>query len=378
MTREAKGTRKPHVVIIGTRGYPNYYGGFETAVRYIAPALADAGWRVTVYGRAGGSSLTRGAADGRVEVKETWGIDSKSLSTLSYGLSACLHAAVRRPQVALVMNVANGYWLPILRLAGVPAIVNVDGLEWLRDKWGRFAKLVFRGGAMMSARLAPKLIADARAIQQYWGDHYNRELVFIPYGAEERGPLEVPLGLHRRAYVLFVARFVAENTVEEFFQAAELIASECDVVIVGSSGYTSELDDRAQRLDERHASVRWLGHVANDDLLHALWQNCGAYFHGHSVGGTNPALVQAMMLGAPILARDTIYNREVLGESAIGFVEPDGFSIAKRLARVLQDAELQAIESRRVSERARAEYSWKRVTDAYEETARSLLRDGRD
>ena len=251
MTREAKGTRKPHVVIIGTRGYPNYYGGFETAVRYIAPALADAGWRVTVYGRAGGSSLTRGAADGRVEVKETWGIDSKSLSTLSYGLSACLHAAVRRPQVALVMNVANGYWLPILRLAGVPAIVNVDGLEWLRDKWGRFAKLVFRGGAMIPARLAPKLIADARAIQQYWGDHYNRELVFIPYGAEERGPLEVPLGLHRARLRVVRCSFRRREHGQGAFQAAELIASECDVVIVGSSGHTSELDDRAQRLDGR-------------------------------------------------------------------------------------------------------------------------------
>ena len=133
----------PSVAIIGTRGYPSYYGGFETAVRNLAPYLADRGWAVTVYGRPGATKLDDSTRDGRVRVIETWGIETKSLSTLTFGMTAALHAAREKPDVALVMNCANGYWLPLLRRAGIPTVMNVDGIEWDRAKWGRLAKWMF-------------------------------------------------------------------------------------------------------------------------------------------------------------------------------------------------------------------------------------------
>ena len=116
------------VVIIGTRGYPSYYGGFETAVRKLAPFLVDQGWDVTVYGRLGSTKDTDPEFDRRVKTITTWGVETKSVSTLSYGLTASLDASRKRPDVALVMNVANGYFLPLLRARGIPTLVNVDGI----------------------------------------------------------------------------------------------------------------------------------------------------------------------------------------------------------------------------------------------------------
>jgi glycosyltransferase involved in cell wall biosynthesis len=371
-----RATRRPRVAIIGTRGYPSFYGGFETAVRHIAPALADAGWDVVVYGRAG-VALDATQADGRIVSRITRGIESRSLSTLTYGLSAVLDVLLRRVDVALVMNVANGYWLPLLRLGGIPAAVNVDGIEWERAKWGRLARLVFLWGAKLTALTANELISDAVAIADYWNKKFGRSSVFIPYGAEEVEPLPVPLGLERRQYVLVVARFVPENTIVEFFQAVSSFADERDVVIVGSSGYGGELDAMAKRLAEQHRRVRWLGHVADDALLYALWQHAGVYFHGHSVGGTNPALVQAMALGAPILALDTVYNREVLGAEHQHFVQADGGAIAEAVNGLIADPSEQEQLSAQGVARAHTDYTWKAVSASYESVLRRLLRPAR-
>jgi glycosyltransferase involved in cell wall biosynthesis len=202
------------VAIIGTRGYPSYYGGFETAVRKLAPYLVDHQWDVTVYGRSADTPLDPNL-DLRVEVVTTPGIENKSLSTLSYGFTACLHAAWRKPNVALVMNVANGFWLPLLALRGIPTVVNVDGIEWERAKWGRFAKFVFRLGARLTARFGTVLIADSKEIARRWQADFSRSSLFIPYGGDEGVErLDREPFTHRR-YVLAVARFVPENTVPE-------------------------------------------------------------------------------------------------------------------------------------------------------------------
>jgi glycosyltransferase involved in cell wall biosynthesis len=137
------------------------------------------------------------------------------------------------------------------------------------------------------------------------------------------------------------------------------------VILVGSDGQHGMFDQEASRLDRGFENVHWLGHVSDDSLLHALWQNCGVYFHGHSVGGTNPALVQAMALGAPIVARDTEFNREVLGDSA-PMVRPVASEIERAVLRLMSDEEAGRSQSRLNLERARELYSWESVCQAYE------------
>lgn len=365
-------TRRPTVAIVGTRGYPSYYGGFETAVRKLAPYLANQGWEVIVYGRDKTERLDDPARDDRVRTISTRGMESKSLSTLSYGLTASVDAAFRRkPDVALVMNVANGFFLPFFKARGIPTLVNVDGIEWDREKWGRLAKAVFRTGARLTAKYGDELIYDAKAIAAVWGNEFGRDGTFIPYGGDEPGDLPVPLGLVHRGYALVVARFVPENTVPEFIDAAAVIAKKYPVVIVGSSGYGGELDERVRDLAEKEENVRWLGHVSDDELLFALLKHAGTYFHGHSVGGTNPALVQAIACGAPVVARDTVYNREVLGDEGT-FVEPYPEAIARGVLGMLENPSSQLRAEENALRRSHADYTWEIVCARYEDALRRL------
>lgn len=363
------------VAIIGSRGYPSYYGGFETLVRRLSPYLADCGWDVTVYGRDGTTDLTGGEHDPRVRSVTTVGIETRTLSTLSYGLSSVAHAAWKRPDVAFVMNVANGYWLPLLKARRIPTLVNVDGIEWERAKWSRQAKAVFRTGASLTARFGDQLVYDSQALGERWQAEFKRDGVFIPYGGtipEKSAPRNE---LESGSYALMVARFVPENSIEEFFAAAELLSHRWTVVIVGSSGYGGEFDNRAESLSAGSDRIHWLGHINDDKYLFSLFEHAGVYFHGHSVGGTNPALVQAMACGAPVVARDTAFNREVLGEAGV-FVEPESSAIARQLEIVLGDQALQANLRAKVLQRQGAAYTWEGVCATYEKTLRAMSRHG--
>lgn len=359
------------MAIIGTRGYPSYYGGFETAVRKLAPFLADSGWDVTVYGRKNVKTDDRDR-DRRVRVVTTGGIENKSLSTLSFGLTSCLHAMWTRPDVALVMNVANGFWLPLLALRGIPTVINVDGIEWERAKWGRLAKAVFRLGAKLTARFGNVLVADSKEIARRWQLDFSRSSLFIPYGGEA-GTTESRVDtLPHRGYVLAVARFVPENTIPEFLEAARRLATDHDVVIVGSSGYGGPLEDAVRLLVDENPKVHWLGHISDDQRLLSLWKHCGTYFHGHSVGGTNPALVQAMANGAPTVARDTVYNREVLGGAGV-FCDPTPDAIEAAVREVMGSPDIQQKLSSAALARVRDGYTWEEVCGSYEEALRMQI-----
>jgi glycosyltransferase involved in cell wall biosynthesis len=293
------------------------------------------------------------------------GIDSKSLSTLSHGLTSAVNTALLKPDVALVMNVANGFFLPLLKARGIPTLVNVDGVEWGRDKWGRTARLVFFEGAKAVARFADELVFDSREIKRRWNAGFGRSGLFIPYGADSCDELATEPGLEHGAYALMVARFVPENSVGQFFEAAEVLARKWKVVLVGSSGYSGPFERKAAELAGANSNIRWLGHLSDDERLFSLWQHAGAYFHGHTVGGTNPALVQAMALGAPTVARDTPYNREVLGRAGV-FVSSSPEEIADRIAHLLQNPPERARLSAAGVQRAADHYSWGQVNSAYE------------
>lgn len=360
------------VAIIGTRGYPSYYGGFETLIRRLGPYLVEAGWDVTVYGRPGAVKTDDPLLDPRVSSVLSKGLETKSLSTLSYGLTSSLDAARRKPDVALIMNVANGYWLPLLRSRGIPTVVNVDGIEWERAKWGTNAKRVFRGGARLTAKYASELVCDSHEIRRRWQQGFGRDGVFIPYGGDAPDELPVVEGLKSREYVLIVARFVPENTVPEFLEAARELSKKWNVVIVGSSGYGGELDIAAQKLADESYRVQWLGHVSDDKKLFSLWQHAGVYFHGHSVGGTNPALVQAMACGAPTVARDTVYNREVLGAAGV-FCQPTPSGISKAVMDLMDNSGLQEQLSCKSIERAKSNYSWDDICAGYHRSIGNLV-----
>jgi glycosyltransferase involved in cell wall biosynthesis len=363
----------PRVAIIGSRGYPSFYGGFETAVRYLAPYLAENGWDVTVFGRPGDKTVRPELAHPRVTVQESFGIDTKSLGTLSHGASSAIAAAKGKFDCALVMNVANGYWLPILKGGKVPTLVNVDGIEWDRAKWGYLAKKMFWLGAKLTAKYADDLVFDAQAIGSFWSEKFGRGGHFIAYGGQVVDSPELHLGLERRKYALLVARLVPENSIQEFFDAIPEIRSIVPVVIVGTTGFGGGFDEQALALSSQYANVHWLRHVSDEQVLNSLWHHAGMYFHGHTVGGTNPALVQAMACGAPILASDTVYNREVLGSEGY-FTDLSRIDIVSKATLLLKDENMR--ESLSTLNRARASelFTWEKVCFQYERALRSIVR----
>jgi glycosyltransferase involved in cell wall biosynthesis len=353
------------VAIIGCRGFPSTYGGYETLVRYLARDWVARGLDVTVYCRTR-RDRWRWEAEG-VQCRWTPGRDTTRLSTLTYGLTSQIDAMFRGFDAALVLNIANGLFLPALRLAGVPVAVNTDGLEWERRRWGPVAKRIFLTGAMATAKFADALIADSMTIAEIWERRFGVRSTFVPYGApvlEDAGSDRVlQLGLEPRSYVLVVARLIPENNVELVLDALDRMDPRIPAVIVGSASHAPPVEARLKRLDACGA-VRWLGHVHDQELLEQLWANCGIYVHGHSAGGTNPALLQALGAGAPTIALSTRFNREVVGRPDQLF-EPDAASLAARIRAILDDRpladELSASGKRLVAER----YSWPDVADRY-------------
>jgi glycosyltransferase involved in cell wall biosynthesis len=368
------------LAILGSRGYPSTYGGYETLVRFLAPFLRDRGHEVTVYCRfPSPKDGSRHWVEDGIRCIATRGVDTTSASTLSFGLTSSVDAARRRFDAVLVLNIANGFWLPILRAARIPTAVNTDGIEWERGKWGPVARRAFRSGAQLTARCADVLICDSEAIGAVWRDRFGRGSTFIPYGAPvvpHGGDDKLrDVGLEGRAYVLAVARLVPENNVELTLDALDILGEDAPVgVVVGSAPPDSRI---GSRLGSLHGQGRiiWLGHVYDQELLTQLWMNSTAYVHGHSVGGTNPALLQAMGAGAPTLALDTAFNREVLPVDEQLF-DSNPAELARKLRAVLS-SELRRHEmAERGREIVSASYSWGDVCSRYARVLEELSAAG--
>jgi glycosyltransferase involved in cell wall biosynthesis len=253
----------------------------------------------------------------------------------------------------------------------------VDGIEWERDKWNGVGKAVFRRGASLVARHADEIIVDSRAIGDYWQRVFARSSTFIPYGGEVH--TNVPrdrladIGLESGTYVLVIARIVPENNVGPFLDAVELLDDATPVVVVGSAVGRSALETRLARLASSRPGFHWLGHVSDQELLRQLRAHCGVYWHGHSVGGTNPSLLEAMGCGAPIVAVDTVYNREVLRRPEQVRIAEDR-SIASALQDVLADADARRHDAETAQVTVAENYRWTEVCSQYATALRRLAR----
>ena len=358
------------VAIIGTRGYPSHYGGFETAVRKLVPYLVQKELKVRIYCRHGETTENSYSPHPFIERVFTRGLKNVNLNTLTHGLYACLHSFVFKPDVALIMNVANGFWIPLLKMRGIPTIVNVDGMEWQRSKWNKLGKKVFYSGAIITSKLSDYLIADSKCIKKKWNELFSVESEFIPYGGE----LNVIQFEDREDYILYVARLVPENSIMSFLDSISLFDENIKVRIVGSKSTFSYIHEKLKEVIQNSHKVEWLGQIRDEKELNDLWRKCAIYFHGHTVGGTNPALVQAMSSGAPIIAIDTIFNREVLENTGI-FVQNCPVSIAKEINSLFVDIKKRETLSTNARLRASQNYTWESVNSRYFEIINSAIQN---
>lgn len=362
------------IAFIGSRGVPALYGGFETATEEIGARLAERGHAVTVYCRPGNGDATASEYRGMRTIYVPC-VKKKSLETLTHTTVALIHAAFCRYDVLIIMNPANGPLCVIPRLRMTPFALHVDGLDWERSRWPRYGQAFIRFGAWCSTKLAPALIADSRGIQDFYRETWDRESVYASYGADipdsVSGERLEELGLESGRYLLVVARLEPENHTLEIIRAYQKINTDLRLVIVGDTNYES---DYIRELKQEESDFVWfLGGIYDAELLQTLLQHCFYYVHGHSVGGTNPVLLQAMAAGCAIACLDVVFNREVIGESGTTFTLEDD-SLEKTLVRMMdygRDLETYRVAAR---ERVAAEYRWEDVADRYEELCRSLCK----
>jgi glycosyltransferase involved in cell wall biosynthesis len=356
------------IALLGTRGIPASYGGFETFAEEISTRLAARGHRVTVYCRE-----RHAAAEYRgVRLQYLPTIRHKYLDTIAHTALSTAHLLFHRPDVALYCNGANAVFTLWPRLAGVPVALNVDGIERKRGKWNKLAKAWYLASEWLATVFPSVVVTDADSIRQYYADRYGKRSVFIPYGAEAgRIPTTAALeqlGLKPQNYFLYVSRMEPENRPLEVRQAFEQVDTPMRLALIGDAPYAR--DYIRQVRDTADPRIVIPGAIYGSGYGE-LGSHCFAYIHATEVGGTHPALVEAMGRGALVLYRDTPENAEVAGDAGIPF-EPD--TLAARIRQVLSMSEEQRATLRtRAMERVRQRYSWDSVTDAYEKLMEGLL-----
>ncbi|HEY5180140.1 MAG TPA: DUF1972 domain-containing protein, partial [Dermatophilaceae bacterium] len=302
------------IAMIGTRGVPARYGGFETAVEEIGTRLAERGHTIVVYCRNSGQNIKEYQGMHLVNLPA---LRRRSLETLSHTALSVAHAATRRPDMAFVFNAANAPLLPVLRARRIPIAVHVDGIEWQRAKWQGAGRRYYRWAERACARSGLDLIADSRGIQDHLRRVYDVESHFIPYGAPILGVGSSrlgELGLEARQFHLVVARFEPENHILEIVRGYVDSGAIHPLIVVGSAAYGAQYSELVRKAANEDPRVRFLGGLFDQELLDQLYGNAASYLHGHSVGGTNPSLLRALGAGATSIAYDVSFNREVAGE----------------------------------------------------------------
>jgi glycosyltransferase involved in cell wall biosynthesis len=288
------------IAMIGTRGVPARYGGFETCVEEVGRRLVERGHDVVVFCRPDGVSPDGDHLGMRRVILPV--VRRRSLETLAHTALSVRHQAARDVDVALVFNAANSLFLPVLRARGIPVATHVDGLEWQRGKWGPIGRRFYRLAERLAVRWSDALIADARGIADYYQTEFGARTTQIAYGApineSDDADKLAPLGLTSDGYHLVVARLEPENHVREIVLGYTASQARLPLVVVGSAPYGAAYTARIEAAaDDR---VRLLGGIWDQDQLDQLYRHARTYLHGHSVGGTNPSLLPWPRSGSPI------------------------------------------------------------------------------
>ncbi|UTI65026.1 glycosyltransferase [Paraconexibacter antarcticus] len=373
--------RPLRVAILGTRGIPASYSGFETAAEQLASRLTAKGHEVIVYCRPH-------VVDRRL--KEWKGarlvhiptVRNKYLDTFTHTFLSAVHAArTLKPDVALFFIAGNSPMCLITRAAGIPTVINVDGLDSDRSKWPAIAKGYLRFAERQSPRWADTAITDSHAVAEIFAERYGRRIGVVPYGVEDPGYEGTEtldrLGLEPDKYILFVGRLEPENNphllVDAFARIPEAKAKGMKLVIVGGAPYADEYIRQVRRKGDPR--VLFPGYIFGQGYWE-LQKHAYVFCAPTEVGGTHPVILEALASGNAVLVNDHAPNVETVGDAGLTFSGKEGVpSLTAQLERLLAEPELVAELRLKARERAKR-YSWAAVTDQYEQLLRRAVDAG--
>ncbi|HQS99175.1 MAG: glycosyl transferase [Hydrogenophilales bacterium 16-64-46] len=355
-----------HIRILGTRGVPAAHGGFETFAEHLAPYLVERGWQVTVYCQEDGAGPVfedawRGVRRVRMPVA-TGG----AAGTIVFDWKSTVHAAGEKGLV-LTLGYNTAMFCALYRLRGLKNIINMDGVEWRRQKWGGVAKTWFWLNDWAGCWLGNHLVADHPEIKKHLATRVAADkITMIPYGSDRvdsaDAGLIAPYGLEPGSYAILIARAEPENSILEVVQAWSKKPRGCKLLVLGKY----DPDHAYQRAVKAAASdeVIFPGAIYDKAVVQALRFHARFYVHGHQVGGTNPSLVEALGAGNAVLAHDNPYNRWVAGEGGVYFNGEEG--CAQQIEALLGDAgQLAQLQAASLVRHA-AEFTWDKILGDYE------------
>jgi glycosyltransferase involved in cell wall biosynthesis len=355
------------IFIIGSRGYPYVYSGYETLVKNIGERMVTGGAQVTVYCHSYLFDQKPKQLNG-IHLKYIPTIKSKSLSQPIHSFFAFWHAAFSNADVVLVLNVSNGPFGLITRLFKKPTLINVDGLEWKRPKWKGFGAIYFKWAAKMAVRFMDLIVTDAVAMQTIYKNEFNTDSVVITYGADSnKGASEALLNkwqLQSQDYYLIVGRMIPDNNSDIIIEGFINSSSTKKLVIVGDVPYQDAYAIKIKSYQDDR--LVFTGYITNGDELASLYKYCFAYMHGHEFGGTNPTLLKAMANGCAIGAIDTVFSREVLQNDQFGtYFKKDIYALSNWFQWAEANTEKLSALRLIVSNGLNEKYDWDLVTDLY-------------
>ena len=366
------------IAIMGFRGIPANYGGFETFIEEMAPRLAERGHDVTVYGRSHVIDYNDDMYKG-VHIKLLPTISHKYLDTVVHTLVCSLYSFFTPYDVVFVCNSANALFAILPRLMGKPVVLNVDGLEWKRKKWNLAGQLFYKVSELLATFMPTAIVSDARDVQNYYAKKFGKTSTFIPYGAPD-GPVGTrqvldKLQLDPREYILYVSRMEPENNAHRVVKAFEQIKTDKKLVMVGDAPYSTQyIKELKMTTDKR---IIFTGYVFGQGYRE-LQSNAYFYVQATEVGGTHPALVEGMGYGNCVLANDVPEHREVLGNSGVFYHKNDIENLAKKMQQLCDDPGLVEQYRQNVLEWVHTRYSWDAVTRDYENLFRRVTRKHRN
>lgn len=356
-----------HIRVLGTRGVPAAHGGFETFAEYLAPYLVERGWQVTVYcqeDRAGPvfEDAWRGVRRLHMPVATTG-----AAGTIVFDWKSTVHAAGEKGLV-LTLGYNTAVFCALYRLKGLKNVINMDGVEWRRQKWGALAKTWFWLNDWAGCWLGNYLVADHPQIKRHLATRVSQDkITMIPYGSDRVDSADAGLiasyGLEPGAYAILIARAEPENSILEVVRAWSRQARGCKLVVLGK--YAPDHAYQCAVKAAASAEVVFPGAVYDKAVVQALRFHALFYVHGHQVGGTNPSLVEALGAGNPVLAHDNPYNRWVTGPEQCFF--DDENSCAAQVESILTDAGLRARMGAASRRRHAEAFTWEMILGQYEQ-----------
>jgi glycosyltransferase involved in cell wall biosynthesis len=374
-------TSAPHplrIALMGTRGIPARYGGFETFAEELSTRLVERGHAVTVYARCSFGEKAPPRTHRGVTVRSTPTLMHKYAETPLHAATSFLDLFRRTFDIVLLCNAANSPFAFLIKLRGLPLVINVDGIERRRSKWNALGKLWYLLGERCSVLFANRVVADAQVIADYYRERFHTTSSVIAYGASPRslppGETLATFNLRPRGYLLYVSRLEPENNALGVVQAYSARKFGVPLVIVGDAPYAGEYIAAVKKA--AGPNVIFTGYQFGD-AYHELQSNCLLYIQATEVGGTHPALVESMAHGNCVVANGTPENKEVLGDAGEFYPVNNFKALGEVLGRLVENPE--AIERHRRNARIRAEtlYRWEVITDRYEALFREILQKQR-